>query len=57
MNEEQKKQYKERYANAKQHGVKFWPDIIFKDLLISFMLFRGAGAAGDFHRRRPGAQG
>jgi mono/diheme cytochrome c family protein len=39
MNEEQKKQYKERYANAKQHGVKFWPDIIFKDLLISFMIF------------------
>ena len=39
MNEEQKKQYKERYANAKQHGVKFWPDIIFKDLLVSFMLF------------------
>jgi mono/diheme cytochrome c family protein len=39
MNEEQKKQYKERYANAKQHGVKFWPDIIFKDLLIAFMIF------------------
>jgi len=39
MNEEQKKQYKERYANAKQSGVKFWPDIIFKDLLIAFMLF------------------
>ncbi|HSQ16136.1 MAG TPA: c-type cytochrome [Anaerolineales bacterium] len=39
MNEEQKKQYKERYANAKQHGVRFWPDIIFKDLLIAFMLF------------------
>ncbi len=39
MNEEQKKQYKERYANAKQQGVKFWPDIIFKDLLIAFMLF------------------
>jgi mono/diheme cytochrome c family protein len=39
MKEEQKKQYKERYANAKQHGVKFWPDIIFKDLLIAFMLF------------------
>jgi mono/diheme cytochrome c family protein len=39
MNEEQKKLYKERYANAKQHGVKFWPDIIFKDLLISFMIF------------------
>lgn len=39
MNEEQKKQYKERYANAKQHGVKFWPDIIFKDLLIALMIF------------------
>jgi menaquinol-cytochrome c reductase cytochrome b/c subunit len=39
MNEEQKKQYKERYATAKQHGVKFWPDIIFKDLLVAFMLF------------------
>ena len=39
MNEEQKKLYKEKYANAKQQGVKFWPDIIFKDLLISFMLF------------------
>jgi mono/diheme cytochrome c family protein len=39
MNEEQKKQYKEKYALAKQHGVKFWPDIIYKDLLISFALF------------------
>lgn len=39
MNEEQKKLYKEKYANAKQQGVKFWPDIIFKDLLVSFMLF------------------
>jgi mono/diheme cytochrome c family protein len=39
MNEEQKKLYKEKYANAKQQGVKFWPDIIFKDVLVSFMLF------------------
>lgn len=39
MNEEQKKQYKEKYALAKQHGVKFWPDIIYKDLVVTFALF------------------
>ena len=39
MNEEQKKQYKEKYNLAKQHGVKFWPDIIYKDLLVSFAFF------------------
>ena len=39
MNEEQKKLYKEKYTNAKQHGVKFWPDIIYKDLLITFAIF------------------
>lgn len=39
MNEEQKKQYKEKYAQEKQKGVKFWPDIIYKDLVISLALF------------------
>jgi len=39
MNDEQKKLYKEKYAQAKQHGEKFWPDIIYKDLLVSFALF------------------
>ncbi len=39
MNEEQKKQYKEKYAQEKQNGVKFWPDIIFKDLVITFAIF------------------
>ncbi|MBN2146204.1 MAG: c-type cytochrome [Anaerolineales bacterium] len=39
MNEEQKKQYKDKYSKAKQEGVKFWPDIIYKDLLITFALF------------------
>jgi mono/diheme cytochrome c family protein len=39
MNDEQKKLYKEKYAQAKQKGVKFWPDIIYKDLLVSFALF------------------
>jgi len=39
VNEEQKKLYKERYAQEKQNGVKFWPDIIYKDVVISFALF------------------
>jgi menaquinol-cytochrome c reductase cytochrome b/c subunit len=39
VNEEQKKQYKEKYAQAKQNGVKFWPDIIFKDIVITLALF------------------
>jgi mono/diheme cytochrome c family protein len=39
VNEEQKKQYKEKYAQAKQNGVKFWPDIIYKDIVITFAIF------------------
>ncbi len=39
MNEEQKLKYNQKYLQAKQKGVKFWPDIIYKDLLVSFGLF------------------
>jgi mono/diheme cytochrome c family protein len=39
MNEEQKKQYLEKYYQEKQKGVKFWPDIIYKDLLVTFAIF------------------
>lgn len=39
MNEEQKKAYLEKYAQAKAKGEKFWPDAIYKDLLVSFALF------------------
>jgi menaquinol-cytochrome c reductase cytochrome b/c subunit len=39
VNEEQKKNYHRQYEEAKQSGVKFWPDIIYKDLLVSFGLF------------------
>lgn len=38
-NEEQKKAYKEKYNKAKQKGVKFFPDIIYKDLIVSFGIF------------------
>jgi mono/diheme cytochrome c family protein len=39
VNEEQKKAYLEEYKKEKAKGVKFYPDIIYKDLLISFGIF------------------
>ena len=39
MNEEQKQAYYSKYQQAKSKGVKFWPDIIYKDLIVSFALF------------------
>lgn len=39
MNQEQKQNYLEKYKQAKAQGVKFYPDIIYKDLLVSFALF------------------
>lgn len=39
MNEEQKKAYLARYAQAKAKGEKFYPDAIYKDLLVSFAIF------------------
>lgn len=39
MNDEQKKRYLEKYYSLKQKGVKFFPDIIYKDLIVSFGLF------------------
>jgi menaquinol-cytochrome c reductase cytochrome b/c subunit len=39
VNEEQKQRYYEKYNQAKSKGVKFWPDIIYKDLLVTFAIF------------------
>jgi mono/diheme cytochrome c family protein len=39
MNDEQKKGYLEKYKLAKEKGVKFWPDIIYKDVIISLGVF------------------
>jgi len=39
MTEEQKAKYKERYLQAKQWGERFFPDTLYKDLLVSFALF------------------
>jgi len=39
VNEDFKSKYHEKYLAAKQKGVKFWPDIIYKDLIVAFGLF------------------
>ena len=40
MNEEQKKQYREKYLQKKQKGgMKFFPDVLFKDTIFIFGVF------------------
>jgi mono/diheme cytochrome c family protein len=39
MNDQEKKDYLERYHQQKEKGVPFFPDIIFKDALISLVVF------------------
>ena len=39
MNEQEKKSYLERYKKAKEKGVPFFPDIIFKDAVVSLVVF------------------
>ena len=39
MKEEQKKQIHTKYQHALQKGEHFWPDSIYKDLIVSFAIF------------------
>ena len=39
MNEQEKKEYLEKYKKAKEKGVPFFPDIIFKDAVVSLIVF------------------
>jgi len=39
VNEEQKQAYLEEYKQEKERGYKFWPDVIYKDLLVTFSVF------------------
>lgn len=39
MNEQEKKDYLQRYKEAKEKGVPFFPDIIFKDAVVSLIIF------------------
>lgn len=39
MNDEQKREIDARHEQAKQHGVRFFPDIIYKDMIAAFGVF------------------
>jgi menaquinol-cytochrome c reductase cytochrome b/c subunit len=39
VDKEHKQKYLDKYYKAKQKGVKFYPDIVYKDLLIAFAIF------------------
>src|SRR5512135_1065215 len=39
MNEQEKKAYDEEYHEAKEEGVPFFPDILFKDAVVSLIVF------------------
>ncbi len=39
MNDQEKKEYLEKYVEAKKKGVPFFPDIIFKDVVVSLLVF------------------
>jgi len=39
MNEQEKRAYLEKYNQAKKKGVPFFPDIIFKDAVVSLLVF------------------
>ncbi len=39
MNEEHKKRYLEKYKKSKDKGEKFYPEVIYQDLLVSFAIF------------------
>ncbi len=39
MKKEEREAYLRQYEEEKKKGVPFWPDIIFKDALVSFILF------------------
>lgn len=48
MNEQEKKSYLQRYKEAKEKGVPFFPDIIFKDAVVSLIIFLALVALAYF---------
>ena len=48
MNEQEKKSYLESYKKAKEKGVPFFPDIIFKDAVVSLIIFLALVALAYF---------
>ncbi len=39
MDEESREQYREEYQEAKKKGIPFWPDALFKDAVVSLIVF------------------
>ena len=39
MNEKEKQEYLEKYHEEKEHGVPFYPNIIFKDVVVALIIF------------------
>jgi mono/diheme cytochrome c family protein len=39
MDEQDKKEYLESYKEAKEHGIPFFPDALFKDAVVSLIIF------------------
>src|SRR5512141_2515260 len=39
MNEQEKREYLDRYHEIKEHGVPFFPDVVFKDVVVSLLVF------------------
>ncbi len=48
MDEQEKKSYLEKYKKAKEKGVPFFPDIIFKDAVVSLIIFLALVALAYF---------
>ena len=39
MNREEQERYRQEYAEAKRKGIPFFPDAVFKDMVVAFILF------------------
>src|SRR5512132_2915005 len=48
MNEKEKQDYLARYKASKENGVPFFPDIIFKDVVVSLLIFLVLAALAYF---------
>lgn len=48
MNEQEKREYLEEYKKEKEKGVSFFPDIIFKDAVVSLIIFGALVALAFF---------
>jgi mono/diheme cytochrome c family protein len=47
-NEEERQEYLRKYEEEKKKGVPFWPDVIFKDVLVAFFVFLALVALAYF---------